>query len=170
MSFVSWYARDAAWYNANFPDRPLLDRETVVQRCINNVDAGITVMRVSTNDASVHRLMLFVRHESKGIYEKIWLWRPFVPYNNYLDVLKRVGIVLERGKIVFNDPFPEITRSEFPHIDVLRPLSDHVRQMTMFSRWRDHVASQKRAYVVKTCLLKLLRSDVLKIFLDGDWM
>lgn len=170
MPFVSWYAKDAAWNDAEFPEQPLPDRKIVVQRCINNIESGIIVMRVATEDATVHRLMLFVRHEPEGIHEKFWLWRPFVPYYYYLDFVKRVGIVLKRGAILFNDPFPEFERSKFPHIDVLRPLPDHMRQVTMFSRWRQHIASQKRAHVVKMCLLKLSRPDVLKVFRDADWL
>lgn len=168
MAFVSWYARDGAWHAATFPIHPLPDRKSVVRQFIQNIEAGYTVMRVSTSDASVHRLMLHVRQDQDNSF----LWRPFIPYFGNLDFVKRIGIVRDQGRIVFNDPFPEFERSTFPHVDVVRPLSDHMRQSTMLSRWRELIVLRKeeRARMAMMCLLKLARPDVVKVLHDGDWL
>ncbi len=155
--------------------QPLSSRRAVVKTLVGNVRDGLPVVRVSREDPTRnHRLMLLVDETQKGQGGSIWsTFRPFVPFYHYLDYTKTFDFMIQDGKPTFNDPLflGHWRRHEQtgPHqVQTVRTLADHMRLVTMFVRWREHVGAKnrRRGDVLKLCLLTCGRSDVIKVLHD----
>lgn len=163
-----WYERDSEWYAQHFQQftgEPMANRLCSTGNLRFNLEhRDIKLMRVWQERPLKHRLMLQIDTDTRCARTQMcWLWRTFIPYHGYLDVVKRVGCLIQHnGKVFGHDSMPEILR-----IHKMRLLTDHVALMTMFVRWRDIVAARKQARVAELtmCLLRAQRFHLLQVVL-----
>lgn len=161
-----WYERDSEWYARHFQqftEEPMANRLCSTGNLRFNLEhRDVKLMRVWQERPMKHRLMLQVDTDTRRGTQMWWLWRTFIPYHGYLDVVKRVGcLVQHNGKVVGHDSMPEFECRIFK----IRSLTDHVALMTMFVRWRDLVVARNQARVaeLKICLLRAQRFHLLQV-------
>lgn len=161
-----WYDMDAAWHVNNFPWGPVAARKAAAERMIHNLEAGKPLLHVKTRDpARPRRLLLLAALEQRPPTTVYWTFRTWIPYNDYLDVVKRVAIMTQDRAIVYSDPTS-------PPILELRTLTDRIRLLTMFVRWRDAVSARREARfaMLRICLLRLGWHKVVKLLVDRGAM
>lgn len=165
MPHVDWYEMDSRWYAEyfqHFTAHPMASRTCARDSLSLNLEHGVELMRVSQQ--AKHRTMLMVDMEERSETTLYWLWRPFIPWLGYMDVVKRVAVIA-RG----TEGLHHLSMPEFEHCDFrIRLLKEHMDLMTMFVRWRDVTVTrhQARRAELIMCLLHLHHFRVIDVLRD----
>lgn len=156
------YEADAAWHNEKFHWGPMASRRVAVEHLVLNIEAGMPLVHVQFKDPAVPaRLLLLVRKEERPPDILQWTWRPCIPFRGYLDVVLRIGIMTRKQTVIFTD-------GTFPPVARLGTVSDRVRLLAVFVRWRNALLARQeaRAVALRVCLLRLRNHQVLRVLVD----
>lgn len=155
------YEMDAAWHSDNFHWGPA-SRHVAAEHLIMNLKAGMPLLRVEFKDVAMPaRLLLLVREDERPPYTVHWTWRTWIPYEGYLDIVKRIVFQSHKQTVVFTD-------GSYPPVVHLRKVSDRVRLLAMFVRWKESLLArqEQRAVALRLCLLQLREHQMLRVLID----